>query len=662
MRSFLVLLLGILYPRTRWTKNGSSHTSVTPATRSSTAPRRIEVRNHVRMARVMGLACLWMIMMAAARPLVGQAGPAAEEPGWSPAQGRIMTRWAAAVTPDNVHPEYPRPQMVRTDWMSLNGLWDYAIQPRDLEQPEEYAGRILVPFPVESSLSGVGRSVGEANQLWYRRTFRLPKNWRSQRLLLNFEAVDWETTVWINGHKVGTHRGGYDPFSFDVTHALKQRGEQEIVIAVWDPADTGTQPRGKQVREPRGIWYTSVTGIWQSVWLEPVSEVHIRALYITPDAARGRAYVRAECAGDATAYGIVVQALDGKSPVVLAGGRVGRDVPLSLKNPKLWSPDSPFLYGLRVKLEDGYGRDVDQVESYFGLRSIAVKPDAGGVNRLFLNGRPLFQFGPLDQGWWPDGLYTAASDEALRYDVEATKELGFNLLRKHVKIEPRRFYYWCDRLGVLVWQDMPSGDGYIRPRDPDFERSLPSEEQFFYELSQMIATLYSHPSIVMWIPFNEGWGQFKTPEVVQFIRKLDPTRLINNTSGWSDRGVGDVHDVHAYPGPTAPENEAVRAAVLGEFGGLGLPVAGHTWQEEKNWGYRSFKTAEELTASYLDLLKKLEPLIDGGLAAAVYTQTSDVEIEINGLLTYDRELIKMDLERVAQANREIVRRLDRRRP
>jgi beta-galactosidase/beta-glucuronidase len=515
---------------------------------------------------------------------------------------------------------------------------------------------------LESALSGVGKPVGEDNRLWYRRTFRVPGDWRKRRLMLNFEAVDWETTVWVNGNEVGTHRGGYDPFSFDITPFLKKRGDQEIVVAVWDPTDTGTQPRGKQVRAPRGIWYTAVTGIWRSVWLEPVPEVHIRTLRITPDVSGDQVLVRAVCTGDPGAHGIVVEALDEGDPVSRVKGDVGEDLRVPLEDPKLWSPESPFLYGLRVRLEDGKGREGDGVESYFGMRCVSLGKDAEGINRLFLNGRPLFQFGPLDQGWWPDGLYTAASDDALRYDVETTRDLGFNMLRKHVKIEPRRFYYWCDKLGVLVWQDMPSGDAYIGREDPDLRRSQQSEEQFLYELGRMIDTLYSHPSIVMWVPFNEGWGQFKTPEIVRRIRELDPTRLVDNTSGWADRGVGDVHDVHAYPGPAAPDNEADRAAVLGEFGGLGLPVPGHTWQEEKNWGYRSFKTPEELTGSYLELLGLLGPLIDRGLAAAVYTQTSDVEIEVNGLMTYDREVIKMDRERVTQANRDIVRRLGRQAP
>ena len=584
-----------------------------------------------------------------------------QDTAWAPVEGRILTRWAEDVSPTNVHVEYPRPQLVRESWMSLNGLWEYRILPKEEARPQEYSGSILVPFPIESALSGVGKVVGEGDRLWYRRTFRRPRDWGRKRVLLNFEAVDWETTVWVNGLKVGSHRGGYDPFSFDITQALKKRGEQEIVLAVWDPTNDGTQPRGKQVRNPRGIWYTAVTGIWRTVWLEPVDDLYIRSLHITPDPDNGQVLVRAECGGEAAACGIVVEALEGNTLAAINGGRVGRGVRLSLKNIQLWDPEHPYLYGLRIKLEDGYGKDVDLVQSYFGMRSISVAPDTEGVNRLFLNGRPLFHFGPLDQGWWPDGLYTAASDEALRYDLEATKELGFNMLRKHVKIEPRRFYYWCDRLGVLVWQDMPSGDASVRRSGEDIIRSPQSEEQFMLEMRRMVETLYSHPSIVMWVPFNEGWGQFKTAEVVDALKTLDPTRLVDNASGWADRNVGDVHDVHAYPGPAAPPNAPDRAAVLGEFGGLGLPLAGHTWQEEKNWGYRSFTTPEELTEAYLDLLQKLMPLVDQGLAAAVYTQTSDVEIEVNGLMTYDRELIKMNKERVAEANRSVIQRLSRRR-
>jgi beta-galactosidase/beta-glucuronidase len=335
---------------------------------------------------------------------------------------------------------------------------------------------------------------------------------------------------------------------------------------------------------------------------------------------------------------------------------VGQQISLALKNPKLWSPDSPTLYDLKVVLKDNRDKEIDHIKSYFGMRKISVEEDEAGIKRLFLNNQVQFMIGPLDQGWWPDGLYTAPTDEALRYDLEVTRKLGMNMLRKHVKIEPRRFYYWCDKLGVLVWQDMPNGDSHIGREGKDIERSPESSEQFKAELNRMIDSLYNHPSIVMWIPFNEGWGQYDTARIVDWIKELDSTRLVNNASGWADRGVGDVHDVHAYPGPDAPANEPTRAAVLGEFGGLGLPVKGHTWQEEKNWGYRSFENAEDLTNAYLELIKKLSALVEGGLSAAVYTQTTDVEIEVNGLMTYDRSMIKMDPERVTKINEELFKK------
>ena len=592
------------------------------------------------------------------------SGAKAEAPypqtDWKPVEGRILTRWAQDVSPDSVHSEYPRPQMVRGEWLNLNGLWEYSIQPKERRKVEEYEGRILVPFPVESSLSGVGRSVGAANQLWYRRTFEVPETWKTRRILLNFEAVDWETTVWINGQKVGTHHGGYDPFFFDITGALKKEGLQEMVLSAWDPTDIGKQPRGKQVREPRGIWYTAVTGIWGTVWLEPVKPIHIHSLRIVPDIEAEQVGVTVKCQGDASTHHVVLEAKEGESVKAREQGQVGQEIRLALKDPKLWSPDTPLLYELKLKLEDFSGNVVDEVHSYFGMREISLARDKEGINRLFLNNQPLFHFGPLDQGWWPDGLYTAASDDALRYDVEVTRDLGFNALRKHVKVEPRRFYYWCDKLGVMVWQDMPSGDSYIGRQDSDLDRSPGSEAQFMAELQAMIDSLYNHPSIVMWVPFNEGWGQFKTAYVTDFIKAYDPTRLVNNASGWKDMKVGDVHDIHAYPGPAAPGNEEFRVAVLGEFGGLGLPISGHTWQAEKNWGYRNLKSPEELTRDYLDLLTKLKAKIPTGLGAAIYTQTSDVEIEVNGLMTYDRAVTKMDRAQVVPANRAISRALSRR--
>jgi hypothetical protein len=581
---------------------------------------------------------------------------------WRPTEGPLATRWGKQVTPENVHGEYPRPQMIRKDWLNLNGLWEYAIRPKAQEQPEEFDGEILVPFPVESALSGVMKSVGPDNRLWYRRTFEVPDVWDNERILLHFGAVDWDATVWINGKEVGNHRGGYDPFTFDITDALKENGEQEIVLSVWDPTNAGTQPRGKQVRNPRGIWYTAVTGIWQTVWLEPVPQASIRSVKITPDLDEDCVWVQADATGAGVGATIVAAASfklegqpDSQPRLMRAHGPAGRRFRVNTPGyprVKLWSPESPVLHDIDLRLYFG-GEEHDHVDSYFGMRKIEVEKDHAGINRLFLNNEHLFQYGPLDQGWWPDGLYAAPSDEALRYDIEVLKELGCNMLRKHVKVEPNRFYYWCDKLGLMVWQDMPNGDRHIRGNDADLDRSEESAEQFELELTGVINAFRNHPSIVMWVPFNEGWGQYDTPRIVNLIEKLDPTRLVNNASGWADRGVGDVHDIHRYPGPAAPPVEEDRAAVLGEFGGLGLPVKGHTWQDKKNWGYRSYKTRDELTDAYVRLIDNLRSLIGDGLAAAVYTQTTDVEIEVNGLMTYDRAIIKMDAEKVAAANNRL---------
>jgi len=572
--------------------------------------------------------------------------PPAAAAQWQPAAGPLMTRWAGEVTPDRVLPEYPRPQLVRPDWLSLNGLWEYAIQPRESTQPDAFDGTTLVPFPVESALSGVMQTVGQANRVWYRRTFDVPDSFRDRRTLLHFGAVDWEATVFVNGRDMGTHRGGYDAFTIDVTSALTSSGPQVLVVSVWDPTDAQTQPRGKQVRNPRGIWYTAVTGIWQTVWLEPVPETSIDGLTLVPDIESGTLAVTTVVTGPTTDASVVAVAMDGMREVGRVRGRPGETLRLPVPNARLWSPDSPVLYDLRVTLERA-GTTLDEVASYFGMRSTSICPDAGELQRLCLNGAPLFQVGPLDQGWWPDGLYTAPTDDALRYDIEVTKQLGFNMARKHVKIEPDRWYYWADRLGLIVWQDMPSTT--FRG-----ERSPESARQFELELKEMIDERRNHPSIVMWVPFNEGWGQYDTPRITDWVKRYDPSRLVNNASGWTDTGVGDVMDIHRYPGPGAPRPEPSRAGVLGEFGGLGLPLAGHTWQGEANWSYRGFTTSGELTRAYEELFGRLHPLLGSpGLAAAVYTQTTDVEIEVNGLMTYDRAVIKPDEARVRAANTEL---------
>ncbi len=584
--------------------------------------------------------------------LTALAGLSALVPARAQGDG-LTTRWARDVSPDNVHPEYPRPQLVREAWLNLNGLWDYALTARIAEAPQEYRGQILVPFPVESELSGVGMTLSVNNQLWYRRTFDVPAAWAGQRVLLHFGAVDWETVVWVNGVEVGTHQGGYDSFTFDITDALKPEGPQEILVAVWDPTDIGLQPRGKQVARPQGIWYTPTTGIWQTVWLEPVPATYIAGLKMTPDIDRGVLALQTTLSGAAETLAIEAIARDGDAIVAEAKGAADQTLELTISNPRLWSPESPHLYDLEVRLLQD-GQVVDRVGSYFGLRKIALGTDDNGVVRLYLNNAPLFHFGLLDQGFWPDGLYTAPTDEALRYDIEITRQLGFNTIRKHVKVEPERWYYWADKLGVLVWQDMPSGDAFVQPNNGEITRLPVSAQQFEVELARLVETHYNHPSIVMWVLFNEGWGQYDTVRLTQWLENADPTRLVNSASGWNDFGVGDVYDIHSYPGPDMPPLSADRAAVLGEFGGLGLPVAGHLWQEYGAWGYRAFEDAAALQEAYSGLLTRLADLQERGLAAAIYTQTTDVEIEVNGIMTYDRAVIKMDADWLREANRRII--------
>ena len=575
----------------------------------------------------------------------------AAEPQWKPAGQTIRTPWAMEVTPLKVWPEYPRPIMKRTAWLNLNGLWEYAITPRASGESGSFEGSILVPFAVESALSGVGRAVTPDQALWYRRTFQVPATWRGRRVLLHFGAVDWESTVYVNGRQAGTHRGGYDPFTFDITDYLQGTASQTILIKVWDPTNGGnaTQPRGKQVLKPGGIFYTAVTGIWQTVWLEPVPQAHIVRLRTVPDVDRESVSVTVEVAGATANQRVRVEAWEGEDTRVRKDGVPGQPVVLAIPRPRLWSPDTPFLYDLRVALTDAQFRTVDYVTSYFGMRKIAVGRDPEGFNRLFLNNRPLFQIGPLDQGWWPDGLYTAPTDAALLYDLVQTKALGFNMLRKHVKVEPERLYYWADQLGLLIWQDMPSSNFDRKTAAADVLAE--ADRQWDAELKAMIDHLHNYPSIVMWIPFNEGWGQHDTRRIAQWIKEYDGTRLVNNASGWTDEGAGDVSDIHSYPGPAMPPLDSGRAVVLGEFGGLGLAIKGHLWKEEGNWGYRSFDDSGTYRQKYTDLLVAMYGLVKRGLAAAVYTQTTDCEIEVNGLMTYDRVVSKLDAQTFATLNR-----------
>lgn len=583
---------------------------------------------------------------------------------WKPAGNKIKTSWGEQLDPKNVLPEYPRPIMERNDWKNLNGLWKYAITPKGTPAPAAYQGDILVPFAVESSLSGVGKMINEKEELWYQRTFDVPSAWRGKQILLHFGAVDWKAEVWVNDVKVGEHTGGFTPFYFDITSVLN-KGNNDLVVKVWDPSDRGEQPRGKQIANPHGIWYTPVTGIWQTVWLEPVATQYITNLKTTPDIDNNS--VKVEVAANTTsADKVEVKVFDGKNLVAKGAALNGVPVELAMPaNAKLWSPDSPFLYNMEVTLYKD-GKAIDQVKSYTAMRKYSIRKGQNGITRLQLNNKDYFQFGPLDQGWWPDGLYTAPTDEALVYDLKKTKDFGYNMVRKHVKVEPARWYTHCDQLGLIVWQDMPNGGPSPQWQARNYFngteviRSAASEANYRKEWKEIIDCLYSYPSIAVWVPFNEAWGQFKTPEIVAWTKEYDPSRLVNPASGGNHYTCGDILDLHHYPGPNMFLYDPRRATVLGEYGGIGLVVEGNTWvNDKKNWGYVKFNTSDEVTNEYIKYGKHLLELIRKGFSAAVYTQTTDVEGEINGLMTYDRKVIKMNEAKVREINQQICNSLNK---
>jgi len=584
------------------------------------------------------------------------------------AQNVLKTPWTEQVNPTAPLPEYPRPQLVRNAWQNLNGRWSFAILPKGSSPESGFAGKITVPFAVESLLSGVQTTVGPDNELWYERTFDLTLDTKGKRTKLNFGAVDWEAEVWVNDKQVGKHQGGFDGFSFDITDHLLKGKTQKIRVRVWDPSDSGPQPRGKQVKEPKGIWYTPVTGIWQTVWLETVPESYISSSYSQTDWENGVQVFYPTVSNPQEGQEVEVSLLEAGKPVASFRAAANKPAPVKIDNPKAWSPDSPTLYDVSIKLFQGK-KLVEEVKSYAAYRDIRMAKGADGHQRMFLNGKPLFQYGPLDQGWWPDGLYTAPTDEALLFDIEKTKEMGFNMIRKHVKVEPARWYYHADKLGVLVWQDMPSGDmgnrwevrpGIIR-EGMNKVRTPESEEIFKTEWKEIINEFRFFPSIVVWVPFNEAWGQFKTTEIVNFTKELDASRLINSASGGNfemegTKIVGDIMDLHNYPDPVMPDPAIFGAQsilVLGEYGGLGLPIEGHTWQQKDNWGYQSFTTLEELKSRYAILIEDLAELIPKGLAAGIYTQTTDVEIETNGIMTYDRKVIKIPVEELKKLHEKL---------
>ncbi|ASY31428.1 MULTISPECIES: PA14 domain-containing protein [unclassified Streptomyces] len=557
---------------------------------------------------------------------------------------QLSTRWAKDVGPKNAHPEYPRPQLTRDRWQNLNGTWQFAAAKQGEAPPlgKNLAERVLVPYPIESQLSGIER---HEDRMWYRRTFTVPANWKvghGERLQLNFDAVDWQADIWVNGHKVTSHKGGYDRFSADVTDALKPGRTQELVVGVYDPTDAKNgenPPVGKQRLDPSGIWYTPSSGIWQTVWMEPVAAEHTDTLKLTPDVKNQRLAVDV----NATRAGLPVTATayDGKRKVATVHGRTGTTLRLPVRNPHLWSPDDPHLYRLEVTTGN------DRVGSYFGMRDIAVE-NVDGTPRTVLNGKPVFMMATLDQGFWPDGLHTAPTDEALKYDLVQHKNLGFNSVRKHIKVEPDRWFYWADKLGLLVWQDMPAMSSV-----PD---SASEKAEYEHEMKQMIDQHASSPSVIMWVTFNEGWGQYDQARIADQAKKWDPSRLVNNMSGLNccgavDGGNGDIADAHGYPSPALPAPDGKRALVSGEFGGLGLAVPGHAWPVQQSYiGVEK----EAYTDEYLKKVDEVHALACEGGNGSVYTQIADVEGELNGIMTYDRSVMKADVGKVRAAQRALI--------
>ena len=583
---------------------------------------------------------------------------------WSIAGDKIRTTWAEKIDPNNVLAEYPRPQLERSEWMNLNGLWSYAITDLKATKPAAFDGQILVPFAVESALSGVQKRVTKENLLWYERTFTIPAKWANQRVMLNFGAVDWSADVYVNDIFVGNHTGGYAPFSFDITAALK-KGEQRIVVRVWDPTDSVHNPVGKQRLNPSGIWYTAVSGIWQTVWLEPVAKSnHIKGIATDCDLERGELYVSAATANNNGT--LKIEVLDGEKSLYTANVLCGVRATLPIANAKLWTPNTPNLYTLKLTLTEN-GKVTDSATSYAAMRKFGVERDETGYKRMTLNGAPIFMYGPLDQGWWPDGLYTAPSDEALLSDVILTKELGFNTIRKHIKVEPARWYYHCDKQGIIVWQDMPclalytgnSSKGGMWGRNnigsgSDSPATREEKARYYKEWEEIMDALSFFPSIGVWVPFNEAWAQFDTETVAEWTAAKDPTRLINAASGGNLRLCGDILDIHNYPAPAMPFHSSEFVVVLGEYGGIGYPIKDHLWWNKRNWGYIQFNNTDEVTAEYVKYATQLKKFIPQGMSAAIYTQTTDVEGEVNGFVTYDRKVVKMDKSKVNAINTEII--------
>ena len=599
---------------------------------------------------------------------------------WKAVGGEMMSQWGKKVSPENVWQEYPRPQFERTEWKNLNGLWDYSLLKTNQSEPKRFQGKILVPFSFESPLSGVGKKITPEDKMWYKKSFSLPKNWDGKDVIIHFEAVDYHCSVWVNDILVGSHKGGFDRFSFNITPYLKLKGNQKVVLSVEDATNFSSQPRGKQQINASGIYYTPVSGIWQTVWLEAVSpEAYLEEVKTTTDLDRSLVTLT-PLANKAlvSGYKVAVEVFFEGKKVTSGSTESNEALSLKINHPHLWSPDHPHLYSVKMSFANPNGKLIDRVESYFGMRKISLG-DHKGVKYLFLNNEPLFHYGTLDQGWWPDGLLTPPSDEAMRYDIEMTKAMGFNMIRKHVKIEPDRWYYHCDQLGIMVWQDMPSYNRLalktpeemektknkdriynslerIRVGQADLNRRSEDADQFERELRRMVNIHYNAPSIVMWVPFNEGWGQYDSCRITEFVKSLDPNRLVNPTSGWTLRPCGDIYDIHTYHvNLTVPPTALDRATVIGEFGGIGFPIKENLWNPEmRNWGYQTYYSSEELLKNYIYKLDQIVQMKEkNGLSAAVYTQTTDVEGEINGLMTYDREVIKIPAQTLKELHQNL---------
>lgn len=580
----------------------------------------------------------------------------------------IRTQWFDKVDRRLPLAEYPRPQFERKDWICLNGDYDYAITGDTADAPKKYDGKILVPFSVESELSGVGKALLPEQRLWYRRKFTVGKEFSGKEALLHFGAVDWQCSVWVNGKLVGEHTGGYNPFTFNITDVITE-GENELVVKVFDPTDAGHQQRGKQILVTKGFWYTATSGIWQTVWLEPVNRCRIDSLRLVPDIDEGviRMNIKRTCKCGGKLYAKVLE-----GDKVVFDSEIADKAAIPVPDARLWSPEAPFLYTLLLTLD--CNGEKDEVSSYFGMRKFSIVKDSAGIPRLGLNNKPYFQRGLLDQGYWPESQLTPPTDEAMIFDIEKMKELGYNMLRKHIKEEPLRWYYHCDRLGMLVWQDMISGGQYIGnvlagvlpninihvkdSKYKSFKRDKPEwRQEFKDELFGMIDNLYNCVSICCWVPFNEGWGQFDAKEIGTAIKNYDPSRFVDHASGWHDQGGPEFKSIHKYilpvHAPTA-RRTAGRPIVLSEYGGYSWNIVEHAWNPKRSFGYIMFKNSEKLSAAYKRLHEsQVIPLINKGLCATVYTQVSDVEFEVNGIYSYDRKILKLDADTVRAVNAKL---------